>query len=325
MNFEIKHGEVTFGFDRYVELYGVLSILSEDQEKICEAGRVLCNSLYIKDVKEYFRRADCLPLTRLLELFSDEYNFNYDAPVWLMLYLSSGTEIDRSTLFYERKTIPDELFDEFLHMLEEFKISSRFDEFYDTHIPMYRELAESFIADYDEYDSHRFLVNLLGITSEHDFRINFMLGVTNANYGVHIDNRVYANLRPYRRSRRDGLPDYSYDPIYYSTLIIHEFAHAFINDMTAEYADAISRISPAKHGDALDGFSYGDSVETLINETVISAIECIYVKDRFPKYYEAYVSEYEADGYKLLRDVISIFSEMKDIKNEYGRIIEIFF
>ncbi len=322
--YEITYDGITYGVDYYVELLGVLSILCDDQEKICDAGAICCNEHYVKEVQAFFKETDYKPLTLLLEQFSDEYNFNFDAPVNLMLLLSNDALIDRNALFYQRKPIPYALFDSFLDMLHTFEHNSGFNKFYNDHMPVYETLVSHFIADYSMYNSHEFLLSTLDLPSNHVYHVNLMLGITNANYGVHIGNTIYANLCPYSKTRYGDLPDYSYSPIYYSTLIAHEFAHSFINPITSEYSSEISRIDPQKYDGVLDEHYYGDSVETLINETVIRAIECMYVKRRFADVYDAYVQECEAEGFSRIRKVITILSSSADIIQDYPKIIALF-
>ncbi len=319
-NYEIKRGGITFCVDYYVELLGVLSILCEDQDAICDAGRVRCNKTYVRQVEAYFGNADCEELTKLLALFSDDYNFNYDAPVALMLMLSNGAEIDKEELFRHRKPIPDGLFERFLTLLAEFEQSSNFAAFYQRHLAMYQRLAEHFIADYERYHAHEFLRHFFADNGDTERVINLMVGITNANYGAAVGNKIYANIRPYDETRYGMLPDFSFDPLYFTTLIVHEFAHSYVNPMVAKHRSVIEGISPEKYGAALDMMCYGDSVETLICETVIRAIECLYVREHFWGYYEEYVSSYIEEGYTEIRDVIDALYKSEDM----GKVVAIF-
>ncbi len=319
-NYVIKKGNVNLCVDYFVELLGVLYILCRDQEAVCEAGTARCNEKYINEVKEYFKDHDHSRLTKTLELFSDEYNFNYDAPVLLMLMLSNREAIDKDTLFHDRIVIPDGIFDKFIDDLKEFERRSDFKRFYELHIPMYRTVIENFVSDYEKYNSHEWLVSFMGGNTGKEYYINFMIGITNANYGADIGNKIYANLRPYYKTRYGELPDYSYDPLYFSTLIVHEFAHSFINPLTACKRDEIKIIDPEKYAEVLEEFAYGNSVETLINETVIRGLECLYVKENFKSIYDKYVNAYIDDGFCRINEVIRVIENKMDIQ----RIIELF-
>ncbi len=320
MNYSTQRKGVNYCVDYYVELLGVLYILCEDQDAVCEAGIPVCNEAYVREVKEFFRNASYAKLTKTLELFSDQYWFNYDAPVRLMLMLSNNHPIDKEELFRERKTIPDALFDQFLEDLTAFEQESNFAAFYAAHLPMYAQLVDRFIEDYEAFNSHEFLLSVMGITPDCAFHINFMVGITNANYGAAVGRNVYCNICPYDKTRYAPQPDYSYSPIYYSTLVLHEFAHAFVNSTVALYRGRIHAIDVSRYDKDLDVSDYGDSVETLINETIIRALECLYVMKAFPDQYEAYVDFNVDEGYSKLTDVINILSVSVDI----DKVIKIF-
>ncbi len=320
MNYAIKRNGLTFCVDYYVELLGVLCILCENQEAIHDAGSPVCNDEYVREVKDFFKDADSVKLTNALEVFSKQYYFNYDAPVHLMLMLSNNQPIDKEALFREREIIPDELFDQFIQDLLMFEKASDFAAFYTQHLPMYETIIDRFIGDYAQYNSHQYLLSLLNAAPEFDYYINFMVGITNANYGATIGNKVYCNICPYHKTRYGEMPDYSYSPIYYSTLVLHEFAHSFINRSVAEYRDEIALIGIEPYEQVLEDCYYGDSIETLINETIIRAIECLYVREKFAQYYSQYVQDYTEEGYAKIEEVIEILSTSMD----FGRIVSIF-
>ncbi len=319
-SYAFKYGGITYCVDYYVELLGIISILCEDQDAICDAGAIRCNQKYVAEAKEYFANAEYAPLTSLLELFSDEYNFNYDAPIQLMLMLSNGCHINKNALFYERKVIPDELFSKFLHMLLEFERTSRYNEFYKSHFEMFEIIIKNFISDYSRYNSHEYLLKTFKYNPDCEYCINFMLGITNANYGANIDNRIYCNIRPYHKTRYTNLPDYSYEPDYFATLVLHEFAHSFVNPAVAQYRSQIQTIEINKYRSDLSELTYGESIETLINETIIRAVECMYIKEKFPHYFNDYISEYENDGFVRIKEVIFILEDNFDT----ARVIELF-
>ncbi len=323
MSFEIKKQGVIFSVDYYVELLGVIYILCEDQEAIDEAGCVRCNQKYINEVKSFFAASDYKRLTQDLVMLSDEYYFNYDAPVWLMLKLSNQspiTEKDKEELFSGRKPIPNEVLNKFIRDLKDFEESSGYKRFYESHYPLYESVVKHYIADFEKYNAHEFLLSFLEVKPNFEYHINLMLGITNANYGVTIGNKVYSNNRPYNKTRYEDMPDFSYDTLYFTTLIVHEFAHSFINALVADYRDEINLIDKAKYADLLDELGYGESIETLINEHIIRAIECLYVKQYFENWYERYVDFNIEDGYLKLKEVIRCLSVAVDIK----QIVDLF-
>lgn len=303
---QIFHQGIHFTVSYATELLGVMSILCNDQDAVCDAGAELCNAEYRNEILCFFSDWKVSEVTKLLERFSDEYNFNYDAPVDLMLQLQAGVSLDMNRLLLHRKPIPQAQFDHFVDLIFRFEAESRFREFYDAHRPYYEDCIRRFIADYDAYAPLNYLTNYLNMTSGPSFHINLMLGITNSNYGVTVGNDLYANLCPYHKTRFASMPDYSCSPIYWTTLIVHEFAHGFVNPVTARHRQRIGHIDPAPYREIMKEMMYGESLETYINETIIRALECQYVARNFPSSYEEYVRDYEDMGFFLIRQVIDM-------------------
>lgn len=95
-------------------------------------------------------------------------------------------------------------------------------------------------------------------------------------------------------------------------MILHEFTHAFINPLIKKFERIINKID-------INKFAYGDSLSVYIAETVIRAIECIYVKQQFPTEHEAYIQDNVKEGFILIRGVENILIS----KNKDSRLNEI--
>lgn len=300
---EIYHNGITFTVAYATELLGVISILCEDQEAICDAGAEWGNGPYRNEVLSRFSAWRGSEVTKMLEKLSDDYNFNYDAPVELFLQRTHGIPLDLDALCRHRKEIPQPRMDRFLHLVSRFEEESGFQAFYDAHRQQYEAVIRHFITDYDLFRPLDFLTDYLEIASENNYCVNFMMGITNSNYGVTVGKHIYANLCPEPGDRFSPLPDYSGSTIYWTTLIVHEFAHSFINPAVAKYSDRIRRIDLAPYRDILKEMMYGESLETYIIETIIRAIECLYVERRFPAAHEEYVQVYEQEGFVRIRQI----------------------
>ena len=90
----VKYDSLVFEVNYYTELLGVLGILSDDQDAICDAGAEWGNSIYRNQVLEFFSKFKNHKAVKWLEILSNQYNFNYDAPVNLVLLMYYGLEID---------------------------------------------------------------------------------------------------------------------------------------------------------------------------------------------------------------------------------------
>ncbi len=322
----MKHGDIYFTVDYYTELLGVMGILSDRQYDICEMGLERCQKQYRDEILSRFSRYKNHKAVHLLELFSDKYDFNYDAPVELALRIGRGADIDKDELCRGRKPIDSGLFDEFIDAFNDFDKTSGFEEFYKAHIEYYRESIENFISDYDKYKPLDWLLEALAVPTGFDFSINLMHGITNANYAALLEDGIVINIRPYFKTRYEHMPDFSYSSVYWTTLVVHEFAHGLINPLTRRHSHLISNIDKRPYEQLLKELCYGTSLETYINETLIRSLECLYVKENFKELYEQFIDDYREEGYDKIPRIIELTKKKESFRLEsyIDEIIEIF-
>lgn len=166
----------------------------------------------------------------------------------------------------------------------------------------------------------------LVIAIEKRYHVNLMLGIKNSNYGVTVGEDLYANCCPNGKSRFMPMPDFSYSPIYWTTLIVHEFAHSFVNPISARNIERIAEISPVFYRDTLRKMMYGDSMETYINETIVRAIECLYVCRYFADQHDGYVKDYVDEGFCKIGEVEDLLAGMSgsSLEAEFEKILSVF-
>lgn len=323
---EIYHRGMIFSVEYATELLGVISILCENQDAICDAGAEWGNSEYRNEVLAHFDAWKGCEVTKILETLSDDYNFNFDAPVDLFLQRKHGVEPDLEVLCRHRKPIPPELFSHFLDLVDRFEMQSGFSEFYEAHRAYYEVTLRRFIEDYDAFQPLDFLTEYLAVATEKRYHVNLMLGITNSNYGVTVGEDLYANCCPNGKSRFMPMPDFSNSPIYWTTLIVHEFAHSFVNPISARNTERIAEIDLASYRDTLHQMMYGDSMETYINETIIRAIECLYMRRYFSDQHDAYVKDYADEGFCKIREVEDLLAGMSgsSLESEFEKILNVF-
>ena len=323
---EINHRGMTFSVEYATELLGVISILCNDQDAICDAGAEWGNGEYRNKVLARFDAWKDCEVTKLLETLSDDYNFNFDAPVDLFLQRKHGLEPDLEALCRHRKPIPPELFRHFLDLVDQFEAQSGFADFYETHRPYYETVLHRFIEDYDSFQPLDFLTEYLGGVIEKRYHVNLMLGITNSNYGVTVGVDLYANCCPNGKSRFAPMPDFSCSPIYWTTLIVHEFAHSFVNPISARNSKRIAEINVDSYIDTLHELMYGDSMETYINETIIRAIECLYVRQYFAEQHDGYVKDYVDEGFCKISVIEELLAGMSgsSLEKEFEKILNVF-
>ena len=156
-----------------------------------------------------------------------------------------------------------------------------------------------------------------------------MHGVTTSNYGINVANTLHCMVRPYRLSRFDGV-DFAYNLPYITSLILHEFAHSFINPLTDKYLDE-NKINKQILKSIMDNHSYGSHYKTAINESIIRAIECMYIDSLFPNESYEFKQEYIDEGFTLIDKLIEHYiayksnkTETQTIEDYYQDILNIF-
>ena len=156
------------------------------------------------------------------------------------------------------------------------------------------------------------------------FKINLMHSITNANYGLLLGDNITINIRPYYKTRNIGHPDFSYSKIYWTTLIVHEFAHGFVNPLVKKYRDVIKKVNITPYDEILKKLCYGDDLETFINENIIRALECLYVKESFNDYYNEYLNDNIEDGYEMIPEIIEFIKNTNYQNIDILTIIKLF-
>lgn len=317
----IIKNKVNYTVNYWTELLGVMYIINEDESVKKHGGSERCNKVYRDEVLACFSKYNNHNAVKTLSKLSKEYYFNFDAPVLLFLQLSSD-KVCRRSVCKGRRMIERSLFNEFISSVKDFEKETNFEDFYKKHINFYNDCLNEFINDLERFEPIDYLFNVLNVKNRKSLTINLMCGVTSSNYGVFVKNKMYANIRPYYKSKSEERPCFSFKPIYFTTLVLHEFAHSFINDWVEESIKNVD-IDVKKYKKILKNFNYGECMYVYIAETIIRAIECLYVLKEFNYGFESYVSEYENEGFVLIRKVIDEIKEFMEGKKEYKKFTKL--
>lgn len=312
---ELKEKEVVYTINYYTELYGVISVLSENQKAIKNAGAERANEKYREEILNYFNVFKNHEVCKMLESFSTDSNFNYDAAVTMFLQLANG-KLDRKLLCKDRGLITKKEFNNLIKKINYFEKSSNFKYFYTKSTKDYVKFLNNFVTDTKKYDPIKYLLNFLNLKNRKKLYINLMCSVASGNYCSMVGNKVYLNVQPYLKSRFNGYPDFSYEPIYYTTLILHEYAHLFINRLVEKQKGLIKNIDIADYEEILQNAEFGDNLEIYISETIIRAIECLYVKDVFPDKFDEHLTGYYKEGFVKIFKVVHLLEVYKNHKGD---------
>jgi len=299
-----------------LECLGVIYVLSGFELNVART-----NHKYLTSVKGYFYKYRTHPVVAKFKELLNRDEFKYDAPV--EFFLNVFYDVKPSKELLKRAGITMKEYKSILKLINDFVEVSEFERFIKQTERYYKANMDKFHADMLKFNPSRYLFDFLGENSSF-LNVILMFGVCTANYGVKVKDELYCCVRPYKESRYDDEIDFAYDQAYMTTLILHEFAHSFINPMTAEYRKEMSKMKKEKFKSIFDNNPYGEHIETAINELVIRAIECEYIKAKFKTKYFNFRKAYVDEGFVLISDVESICTRYLNERNKYKTFREFY-
>ncbi len=296
----IKDNRYDVCVNYHVECLGVLLTLGN-----FSLNKPRSNGQYLEKVWKWFGKfKDHDAVKKLLELTQNQY-FRYNGPVEMFLKISLGQPLNEE--FCQRFGLSVGAVKEFLAKLENFIKVTNFDKFFAENQETYAHEAEKFIAELKDYSPTEFLMKFLKMKAK-KLNVLLMFSVSTSNYGIEVGGQAYCCVRPYKQSRDQGI-DFTYDKPYVTTLILHEWAHTVINPLTHKFLDKVNQIDKTKFALCFEQNSYGDDIETVVNEHVIRAIECLYVKKVFASSYEEFLLSYQKDGFECLPQLVLLYEK----------------
>lgn len=319
----IREKHINFSVNPFLECLGVAFVLSE-----FNLNRQRTNGKYVQQIKSTFSSYKNHKFVEKIKTLLENPSFKYDAPLEMVLNMWSKQEPSKELLARARLSKNDykNLYKDLIDFIE----TTNFYKFFDENQSYYIKNLRQFVEDINQYSPQEYLFNFLGLNSN-NLNIVLMFGISTANYGIALDKQLYCCVRPYKESRFENEIDFCCDLPYMTTLVLHEFAHSFINPITENYREEIDNIDKKHFELALQNNPYGDHIETVVNETIIRTIECLYVKENFIESYQKIRQDYINDGFVYIPQLEILFDDYlgrrncyKTIKDFYPEIIKAF-
>ena len=89
-----------------------------------------------------------------------------------------------------------------------------------------------------------------------------------------------------------------------------------------EYRKKLGKVNKEKFKAILTDHPYGDNVEVAINELVIRAIECCYIKDNFKSLYFNFKKAYLDEGFTQISELEVLYEKYLSKKAKYKTLKE---
>lgn len=305
---EMKSKGYVLSVNPALECLGVIYVLSE-----FELNAPRSNRKYLASIKGYFHGFENHELINRFKVLLQNDEFKYDAPVEMFLCMYNGIKPSKELL--RRANINIKEYKDILRLVRIFIEDSKFVKFIERNTNYYIDGLTKFNKDMEPYNPVKYLFEFLG-DYRSDLNVVLMYGVCTANYGLEVDD-LYCCVRPYNKSRSTNEIDFAYDKEYMTSLLLHEFAHPFINPITSEFSKDLTKINKNKFKAIFDNHPYGENIETAVNELIIRAIECEYIKDNFKSSYFNFKKEYIDEGFSCISDLELLYHTYLSKKNKY--------
>lgn len=261
-------GRLSFIIDPKVELLCTAQLLADYQA-------INRTTPYSKELLKYFENDTSYEAIKLTTRLSQDYGFNYDAPLDLMLRLSAFPDLKPTVSFPNRcieRAGSDENLEHYRLALKQFAGQSRFSSFWNSKKEDYQAILSRTIADLAGDNPVETITHYFN-----ESRNSFSVVISPAfagGYGIRVADStgrtdLYGCLPP--DQVKDGIPYLSRD--WLLNYLYHEFSHSFINPLTDEHPKLVEAAAPlfSPIEPDMEAIHYGRWI-TCINEHIVRAV-----------------------------------------------------
>lgn len=304
-----------------LELVGIVGVLSNSQSTLPRN-----NDKYRNDIYSFFNGFKNHDAVKQFKILENTFSFNFDKPISLMLDYKDDKKPSQLLYNYVGSEAIEK-YKEFYQSLSSFKSISNFQQFFAKHKPEYKMAVLQFKKNVPIKRCINFLEKTTNTKLNKNCIINLMFSLTSANYGWQTTKNYYCNIRPSNKKSNSSVPFFANDKIYIETLIVHEFGHSIINKITDNFKEIINSINNDIFIKCFENNPYNSDKITAINETIIRAIEILYVKEFYTKNDVInLINDYNADGFNKIKEIAEIINNNKTtgIDEYYAKILNVF-
>jgi len=200
---------------------------------------------YSKDILHYFKSFSSQKAVKMTKNLMQKYEFDYDAPVVFMLYLSQLPKLEQQISF------PDYLLgrggggkklEQYRKTMKDFADKSKFSAFWNSKIPFYNQILDITVANMGKIDLVKTMEDYF---NEKQASYNIIISPAfDGGYGPKIPgangkDNIYACLSV--TNMKDDIPYLSEKWLIF--YVWHEFGHSFVNHLTERYTDRVASSS----------------------------------------------------------------------------------
>ncbi len=322
MHISTTINDLEIRIDKRTELLAIIEILSDYGKKYPFLLEKYGNKDYVTEIEEKFKE---FKNHKVIQIFNDLTHslpsFCFSTPIQLFLQLNEDFSFSNlSDDLFSKKLNRDSKVLELLSTLADFAKEIEFDTYYFHNEFRYRSFIHNIQSQLIGLDIVRFLNNYYGVTEPKHFIVNLIPWRTYGCYGTHQNNDLYTHLCCHHKSKKEDEIYPSNDHIFnYSSFLVHEFSHSFINPLTDKYAP-IEKFEPLFNvvREKLRELGYG-STDSILKDHIVRAITLRYLLlERSDIYY--YNKQLEIDenwGFIYVRDIMGFLCTYEENRNDY--------
>ncbi len=249
------------------------------------------NKLYIDRIEQHFGKYKNHELIQYTKSLVNENGIDWDAPMQIAIRLDDNMNpmADVNDVWQADGRWSKETAEKFVPLLQQFARDSEFDKFFKENTDLYNETVNRFTPIYEQVDPNWYSI-FFGRESSDSFLIIIGLGNGPSPYGLSLkyadgSRTVYAIMGAWE-TNNEGLPVYDKPFPYFDTttlpILLHEFNHSFVNDLTEMYKDAFRESAEKIHSilrSRSDNRAVNYPWKTMLDEALVRAAVIKYMKD----------------------------------------------
>lgn len=262
--------------------------------------------------------------------------FIYDAPVAFVLYHSTPPDFEQIVPYSDyliKRAGGESNLKDFAEKLRSFANETNFMKFFESKRKFYNHLQNEIIRNIGDVNYIKILENYYG-KKKHSYNIIPAPLFHSGGYGAKVlndtDEDIY-NITGPKNYSKGNLTFGDKDDILY--ILLHEFSHSFINDITEKYSAQInnskSLFEPIKEKMMLQGYS---NWQSCVNEHLVRAVVARITLQLMGEFYKELIIKNEiSNGFIYISKLDLLLSEYENNRNQYPnfesfypRIIELF-
>lgn len=321
VNIAANNNELEIRVDRRTELLAIIEIISNYRIKYPFLLEKYGNENYVLEIENQFKDFKNHKVIQLFNYLTLNYDFCFSTPIQLFLQLNEDFSL--SVIHdepFKTKLQGDTKVLDLLSLLPIFAQEIDFNGYYKNNEHRYRKFIDNVKSQLTGLEIVKFMNNYYGIENSKRFIVNLIPWRTYGCYGTHNGNELYTNLCCHHRSKTEDDIYPADDKIFnYSSFLVHEFSHSFINPLTNKYLliqDDDPVFSDIRDKMAELGYR---SNKAILNDHIVRAITLryLFLHRTDISYYNQQLETDENWGFSYIRNILQSLKTYENNRTQY--------